>query len=233
MERRWKVLLVVSVAVFMVSLDLFIVNIAFPEVARTSPAPTSRSSRGSSTPTRSSSRRCSSRRGGCADRVGRRRGFLPASALFLAGSTLSGWRRRSRRSSPRGSLQATGAAFLVPTSLALLLPEFPPAERSAAIGIWAAVGGVAAATGPPWAGCSSRCRWRLVFLVNVPVGLVAAFYAVRLLRETKDESALWPDWIGTAMLTVGIGSLALGAGQGAGLGLGRARRRCSPSSCRW
>ena len=209
MERRWKVLVVVSVAVFMASLDLFIVNIAFPEIAR--------DFAGADVAQLSWVLNAYAivfaallvASGRVSDRVGRRRGFLVGLGLFLIGSTLSGLAPSLETLVLARIVQATGAAFLVPTSLALLLPEFPPAERSAAIGIWAAVGGIAAATGPPVGGLLVEVSWRLVFLVNVPVGLVAAYFAVRLLRETKDESALWPDWVGTALLTFGVGSLAL------------------------
>ena len=87
---------------------------------------------------------------------------------------------RSAPPRPRSSVlvgarvvQAAGAAFMVPTSLGLLLPEFPPAQRATAVGAWAAVGGVAAAAGPPIGGLLVEASWRWVFLVNIPVGLVA------------------------------------------------------------
>src|SRR5947209_5720101 len=85
-------------------------------------------------------------------------------------------------------VQAIGAAFMLPTSLGLLLPEFPPEKRGAAVGIWAAVGGVAAAAGPPVGGLLVQAGWRWVFIVNVPIGAIALIAAARLLREVRDST---------------------------------------------
>jgi MFS family permease len=104
-----------------------------------------------------------------------------------------------------------GAASLFPTSLALLLPEFPPAERRTAVAIWAAVGGVAAAAGPPIGGLLVQAGWQLVFLVNVPIGVVLLVFAVRILTEAREPAGTpRPDLGSAGLLTVAIGSLALG-----------------------
>ena len=71
-------------------------------------------------------------------------------------------------------LQAAGAALLVPTSLGLLLPEFPLERRATATALWGAVGGVAAATGPSLGGLLIEWGdWRLVFFVNLVLGAAA------------------------------------------------------------
>jgi len=210
MERRWQVLAVVSVAVFMAGLDLFIVNIAFPDIER--------DFKGSSVATISWVLNAYAivfaallvPAGRLADRVGRRRAFLAGLLVFVAGSVLCGVAPSVVTLVAARVLQAVGAAFLLPTSLALLLPEFPPQERAAAIGIWAAAGGVAAAAGPPLGGLLVEASWRWVFLVNVPVGLGAYIFAARLLRESRDERQERPDLVGTAVLTITIGLLALG-----------------------
>jgi EmrB/QacA subfamily drug resistance transporter len=208
--RQTKVLLVVSIAVFMASLDLFIVNIAFPEIARDF---------GDADVAELSwvlnayaivFAALLVAAGRLADRVGRKRGFLAGLVLFLIGSALSGIAPSVETLVAARVLQATGAAVLIPTSLALLLPEFAAADRAKAIGIWAAVGGIAAAAGPPVGGLLVEASWRLVFLVNVPVGLVAIVVAARVLRESRDERAEWPDWLGTLALTGAIAALALG-----------------------
>ncbi|HEX8121797.1 MAG TPA: DHA2 family efflux MFS transporter permease subunit [Solirubrobacteraceae bacterium] len=208
--RRWRVLLVVSIAVFMASLDLFIVNIAFPEIAK--------DFSGADVAELSWVLNAYAivfaallvAAGRLADRLGRRRAFLGGLLLFVSASALCGIAPSIETLVAARVIQAIGAAVLLPTSLALLLPEFDAQERATAIGIWAAVGGVAAATGPPLGGLLVEASWRLVFLVNLPVGLLAAFYGARILRETRDESARWPDWLGTALLTGSIGALALG-----------------------
>jgi len=210
LERRWKVLIVVSVAVFMASLDLFIVNIAFPDIRADF---SSASIAGLSWVLNAYTIVFAALlvpAGRLADRFGRRRAFLTGLGVFLAGSALCGLAPTLPALVAARVLQAVGAATLMPASLGLLLPEFPPHERAAAIGVWAAVGGVAAAAGPPLGGLLVESSWRLVFLVNLPVGAIAAFYGARLLVETRDETERgWPDLIGTAVLIAGVGALAL------------------------
>jgi EmrB/QacA subfamily drug resistance transporter len=211
MERRWRVLIVVSIAVFMATLDVFIVNIAFPSIHS--------DLRGSSIAGLSWVLNAYAivfaallvPSGRLADRFGRRRGFLVGMLIFVTGSALCGAAPSVATLVAARVVQATGAAILLPTSLALVLPEFVAEERAAAIGVWAAAGGVAAAAGPPLGGLLVEATWRLVFLVNVPIGLAAALYAARILVESRDESQRrLPDLLGTAVLTIAIGALALG-----------------------
>jgi EmrB/QacA subfamily drug resistance transporter len=209
MERRWQILTVVSVAVFMVSLDLFIVNIAFPHIAGdfdgARPAAMSWVLNAYAIVIAA----LMIPAGRMADRAGRKRTFLAGMLLFAAGSALCGAAPSLAVLVTARVVQAAGAALLVPTSLALLLPEFEPAERPAAIGIWAAVGGIAAAAGPPLGGLLVEASWRLVFIVNVPVALGAVYYGRRLLRESRDEAQLRPDLLGAALLAAAVGALAL------------------------
>jgi EmrB/QacA subfamily drug resistance transporter len=208
-KRRWRVLAVVSVAVFMASLDLFIVNIAFADIGRDfSGASTAALSWVLNTyaivfaaalvPA-----------GRLADRFGHRRGFLLGCLVFVLGSALCGLAPSLEVLVGARMLQALGAALVTPTSLALLLPEFPPEQRAVAIGAWAAVGGIAAAFGPPLGGVLVEASWRLVFLVNVPVGLGAVIVGVRLLRESRDEAGSLPDLLGTAVLAASVAAVAL------------------------
>ena len=223
MQRQWKVLTLVSVGVFMVSLDLFIVNVAFPKIEA--------DFHGSSISSVSwvlnayaivlAALMVSA--GRLADRHGRRRAFLWGLAVFVLGSALCGAAPSVGALVVARVLQAAGAALLLPTSLALLLPEFEPAKRPAAIGIWAAIGGLAAAAGPPIGGVLVQASWRLVFLVNVPVGLVAFAYGLRVLRESRDESQERPDMLGSALIVLGIGVLALGLVKAPAWGWGSAR----------
>lgn len=209
MERRWQVLTVVSVAVFIVSLDLFIVNLAFPHIAAdfdgASPAAVSWVLNAYAIVIAA----LMVPAGRMADRAGRKRAFLAGLILFAAGSALCGVAPSIETLVAARVVQAAGAALLAPTSLALLLPEFSAAQRPAAIGIWAAVGGIAAAAGPPLGGLLVEASWRLVFLVNVPVALVAVWFGYRLLRESRDEAPGRPDLVGSAILAAAIGLLAL------------------------
>jgi EmrB/QacA subfamily drug resistance transporter len=214
MPRRWKVLALVSIGVFMVSLDLFIVNIAFPKIEG--------DFAGSSVSTISwvlnayaivlAALMVSA--GRLADRHGRRRAFLWGMGIFVFGSALCGAAPSVGTLIGARVIQAVGAALMLPTSLALLLPEFEPKERSHAIGIWAAIGGLAAAAGPPVGGLLVEISWRLVFLVNVPIGLAAIVYGMRLLQESRDEQQERPDLVGSGLIVAAIGVLALGLVKG-------------------
>lgn len=210
MEHKSKVLAVVSVAVFMAGLDLFIVNIAFPDIVREyDEAGISATSWVLNAYTIVFAALLIPA-GRLADRIGRKRAFLGGLVGFVVGSALCGVAPSIETLVGARILQAIGAAFILPTSLALLLVEFPPAERAAAIGIWAAIGGVAAAVGPPLGGLLVEVDWRLIFFVNIPVGLGAFAVALPLLRESADPEQEPADPLGTALLTAAIGLLVLG-----------------------
>jgi MFS family permease len=116
-------------------------------------------------------------------------------------------------------IQAMGAALITPTSLALLLPAFPAKERGLAVGIWAAIGAVAASLGPTVGGLLAPVSWRLVFFVNVPVGLVCAVGTILLVPGRHDaEPGPLPDWLGASVLALAIAALSLDIVEGAGWG---------------
>ena len=224
MKHQWKVLIVVSAAVFMSSLDLFIVNIAFPDIER--------DFGGTSLGTLSWILNAYAivfaallvPAGRTADRLGRKRAFIAGVTVFTGASALSAAAPTVELLIAARVLQALGAAAVFPTSLALLLPEFPPAQRRTAVSIWAAVGGVAAAAGPPVGGLLVQAGWQLVFLVNVPIGIVLLVFAVRILRETREPAgAPAPDLAGAALLTAAIGSLTFGIVKAADWGWGDTR----------
>jgi EmrB/QacA subfamily drug resistance transporter len=158
-----------------------------------------------------------------ADRTGRKRAFLGGLALFSAASAACAASPSVGVLVAARVVQAVGAAFLLPTSLGLLLPEYPPEKRGAAVGVWAAAGGVAAAAGPPVGGLLVQAGWRWVFIVNVPIGLAAFVAAARLLRETADDTHARPDLAGALLFTVAIASLTLGIIKGQEWGWASAR----------
>jgi EmrB/QacA subfamily drug resistance transporter len=108
-------------------------------------------------------------------------------------------------------IQAVGGAILTPASLALVLPEFAVEKRSAAIGIWGAVGGISAASGPMVGGfLVDTFGWHSVFLVNVPFCLLAFVVGLKLLRESRDETApRTVDYFGALLVVLGVGLLTL------------------------
>src|SRR4051795_1540064 len=187
--RRWKVLAVVSAAVFMSSLDLFIVNIAFPDIHADFPET---SLAGLSWILNAYAIVFAALlvpMGRSADRLGRRRSFLAGLALFTLASALCAAAPSVPLLVAARIVQAVGAAAVFPTSLALVLPEFPADERRTAVAAWAAVGGVAAAAGPPLGGVLVQAGWQLVFLVNVPIGIALLAVASRMLHEQREDAS--------------------------------------------
>lgn len=220
MARRWLVLLVTSVAVFMALLDVTIVNIAFPDIRRTfahdSLADLSWVLNAYSVLFAAALVPA----GRLADRLGRKRLFLAGILLFLAASVTSGLAGSLSVLVVARAVQAIGAAILLPTSLSLVLPEFPIQQRALVTSLWAATGAIAAATGPSLGGALVQWQsWRWVFFVNLAIGLPALLPAMRLLRERRDEQATgWPDALGALLLATGVGALALGIVKGADWG---------------
>ena len=215
MPHRYRVLVIVSVATFVASLDLFIVNIAFPSIERdftgTSDATLSWVLSAYAIVTAA----LLVPAGRLADLLGRKRLFMGGLVTFVGASALcaaapgAGWLIGAR------VLQAAGGAVLMPTSLAILLAEFPARQRGIAVAIWSATGAVAAAAGPPIGGLLVQTSWRWVFLVNLPIGLVTAVLAARVLSESRDpEGKRFPDLAGAAMLVVASSALMLAIVQG-------------------
>jgi EmrB/QacA subfamily drug resistance transporter len=209
--HKWRVLIVVSTAVFMASLDLFIVNIAFPAIERDFGGTSLASLSWILNAYAIVFAALLVPAGRTADRLGRKRSFIAGLAVFTAASALCAAAPNVELLVAARVLQAIGAASVFPTSLALLLPEFPADERRKAVSIWAAVGAVAAAAGPPIGGLLAQAGWQLVFLVNVPIGVVLLVFAIRILREAREPAGTpRPDLAGAALLTAAIAALALG-----------------------
>lgn len=215
LPHRFQVLIIVSVATFVASLDLFIVNIAFPSIERDF------AGTGDATLSWVLSAYAIVMAallvpaGRLADLLGRKRLFMAGLVTFVVASALCaaapgpGWLIAAR------VLQAAGGAILMPTSLALLLAEFPPQQRALAVAIWSATGAVAAAAGPPIGGVLVQESWRWVFLVNLPVGLVTVALAARILSESRDlEAKRVPDLLSAGLLVLASSALMLAIVQG-------------------
>ena len=104
-------------------------------------------------------------------------------------------------------VQAAGAALMTPTSLGLLLAAFPPERRDGAVRTWTAIGGLAAALGPVIGGVLVTVNWRWIFLVNVPIGLVAMLVGWWKLPEVPGHEAPRPHPFDALLVTGGIGAL--------------------------
>jgi EmrB/QacA subfamily drug resistance transporter len=222
MQRKWQVLLIVAAGVFMAGLDVFIVNIAFPQIHHDYPG-TSLSSLSwilnSYTIVFAAFLIAAGR---WSDNFGRKRSFLLGTALFTMSSAACAVSPSIGFLIGARAFQGFGAALLMPASLGLLLPEFPPGRRHVAIGAWAAIGGIAAAAGPPLGGLLVAASWRWVFLVNVPFGLLSLIIGTRVLREIRHPETIRPDFLGAGLLTMGVASLVAAIVKGPDWGWGSA-----------
>jgi EmrB/QacA subfamily drug resistance transporter len=223
------VLAVICAAVFLSNLDLFVVNVAFPDIHRALGGQLSTLSwvlngyaivfAALMVPA-----------GRLADRFSHRTGFLLGLALFTAASAACAVAPGLGTLIAARVVQAVGAAALIPTSLALLLAVTPLERRAAVVRGWAAVGGLAAALGPVVGGLLVEASWRWVFLVNVPFGLLALAVGTRVLPGRREvalkrarAASPFPDALGALILTIGIGLLALGLVQASSWGWSSAR----------
>jgi EmrB/QacA subfamily drug resistance transporter len=215
--------LVVLTGVFLSSLDLFIVNIAFPSISKTFHGEGLSSLSWVLSAYTIVFAALLVPAGRWADRTGRKRAFLLGMGIFTASSALCAVAPSLGFLIAARVLQASGGALMLPTSLGLLLPAFGPERKGAAIGLWSAVGGAAAALGPPIGGLLVQASWRWVFLVNLPFSLVALVVGVRTLKEIRDPGSHRSDLIGAGLLSLAVASLAGAIVQGSDWGWDSAR----------
>ena len=119
------------------------------------------------------------------------------------------------------SIQAIGGAALTPTSLGLILTTIPPERREFSIRIWAVTGSLGAVAGPALGGLLVSLSWRWIFVVNVPIGLVAVLLTMRNVPDVRhNRDARIPDLLGGALLIAAVGALALALVKGPSWGWG-------------
>ena len=218
------VLVIVCAGVVLASLDLFIVNVALPQMAR---------SFGSGARLGALSWVLNAYAivyasllvlfGRLADRYPRKLGFLVGVAVFVAASAACAAATSLAMLIAFRVAQAAGAALLTPTSLGLILATFPAERRQSAVRTWTAAGGVAAALGPAVGGILVAASWRWVFLVNLPIGVAALVAAGRLLPDVPGHPIPWPDGLSALLITAGVGALTLGLVEGGTWGWGSTR----------
>ncbi|HEX3779484.1 MAG TPA: MFS transporter [Pseudonocardiaceae bacterium] len=200
-------LLMTGAGQFLATLDLFIVNIAFPDIRTSFPGTDTQTLSWVLTAYGIVFAALLVPAGRLADVYGRRRVFRLGMLIFTLASAgcaaapsvgvLIGFR----------AVQAIGAALMVPTSLGLLLASFPADRHRRVVGIWAAIGSVAASCGPPIGGFLLVAGWRWIFLVNLPVALTALVLGRRLPEQRHPGDGRLPDLFGAALLAAGIAGL--------------------------
>src|SRR5579871_213807 len=145
--------------------------------------------------------------GAAGDHYGRRRLFLAGIGLFLAASLVCATAPTLPIILAARAVQGIGAAMLMPNSLALLGAGFDEDSKDEAIGTWAAVGALATAVGPLIGGwLVDTVGWRTIFLLNLPVGLAAAWLALRFVPESRElRRGARLDLFGALLGTVSLG----------------------------
>ncbi|HTW13166.1 MAG TPA: DHA2 family efflux MFS transporter permease subunit [Solirubrobacteraceae bacterium] len=120
------------------------------------------------------------------DRFGRKRMFITGIALFTLASAGSALATTTSLLIATRALQGVGAAIVTPLTLTLLADAFPPERRGIALGVWSGISGTAVALGPLVGGAMIQiANWHWIFWINVPVGLVLAPVAARMLHESR------------------------------------------------
>ena len=210
MARKWWTLIAVSVATFMLLLDITVVNVALPQI---------RDDLGGSFSDLQwvvdayalTLAALVLTAGSLADRLGRRRLFVWGLGIFSAASLLCGLAPDPTFLNIARALQGIGGAVMFAVSLALLAQEFPAGrERANAMGIYGATIGVAVAIGPLVGGAlTDGLGWQSIFYLNVPIGLTAIGVTFARLRESRDPNATRVDWPGVATFSAALFMLVL------------------------
>jgi EmrB/QacA subfamily drug resistance transporter len=210
MERKWWTLIAVSVATFMLLLDITVVNVALPSI---------RDDLGASFSDLQwvvdayalTLAALVLTAGSLADRLGRRRLFGAGLAIFSGASLLCALAPDPTFLNLARAVQGIGGAVMFAVSLALIAQEFPAGrERGMAMGVYGATIGIAAAFGPLLGGgLTDALGWRSIFYLNVPIGLAATAITYLKLRESRDPNATRVDWPGVATFSGALFLLVL------------------------
>ena len=209
-RRRWLILVVLALSVFLVVVDNTIVNVALPTLSR---------DLGASTTELQWIVDAYSlvfaglllAAGGLGDRIGRKGTMQVGLVIFAVTSVLGAFSTSSGQLITARALMGIGAALVFPATLAILTNVFTdPTERAKAIGAWSAVSGMAVAFGPVTGGfLLEHFWWGSVFLVNVPIVVVALVAGWFLVPTSKDPESGRFDVLGTVLSISGVGLLVL------------------------
>ena len=196
LERKWWTLIAVCTAIFMLLLDITVVNVALPDIQRS--LHSSFSDLQWVVDAYSLTLAAFLLTAGVVgDIYGRRAVFASGLALFSVASLVCGLSTDSLMLNLARAVQGVGGAIMFATSLALIAQAFQGRDRGTAFGIYGGVIGGAVAVGPLVGGAiTSAIGWRWIFFVNVPIGVVAIFITLTRIAKSKDTTQRHVDWVG-------------------------------------
>ncbi len=224
MARKWWTLMAVSVATFMLLLDITVVNTALPSISRDLHASFNDLQWVIDAYTLALAAIVLTA-GSLADRLGRRAVFAAGLAIFALSSLAAGLAPDAAVLNIARALEGIGGAAMFAVSLALVAQEFPAGrERGTALGIYGATIGISVAIGPLVGGAvTAGLGWRWVFFINVPVGIAALAVTYLKVRESRNPDATRVDWLGLLTLSGGLFLLVLALLRGNDNGWGSAQ----------
>ena len=216
--RRWWILAVLCLSLLIVGIDGTIVNVALPSLVRELGASSSQLQWivDAYTLVFASFLLVA---GSTGDRYGRKPTLLVGLVIFGGGSLASALAGSAGVLILTRAVQGFGAAFIMPSTLSILTNVFPPAERGRAIGIWAGISGLGVAIGPITGGyLLEHFWWGSIFLVNVPIIIVAVAGTLLIVPNSRDEHAPALDLVGTVLSVLTLLTLLYGIIEGPGRG---------------
>ncbi|WP_199589315.1 MFS transporter [Blastococcus sp. TF02A-26] len=204
---RWWTLAAVCTGVFMLLLDVTIVNVALPDISVELDASLSGLQWVIDAYALSLAALLLTA-GSLADLFGRRKVFLVGLGLFTLGSLACGLAQDITFLCLARAFQGIGGAAMFATALALLSSAFTGRERGVAFGAFGATTGVAVAVGPVLGGVlTSGISWRWIFFVNIPICIAAVAITLLKVRESQDPRAGRPDWFGFVSFSLALAAL--------------------------
>jgi EmrB/QacA subfamily drug resistance transporter len=196
LDSKWWTLIAVSVAIFMLLLDITVVNVALPDIQRSLHS-TFQDLQWVVDAYALTLAAFLLTAGSLADLLGRRRVFVAGLVVFTASSAVCGLSSSSLMLNLARGAQGVGGAMMFATSLALIAQAYSGRDRGTAFGVFGAVTGAAVAVGPLVGGIiTSGIGWEWIFFVNVPIGIVAVFMTLSRVAESRDPQATGVDWAG-------------------------------------
>ena len=149
--------------------------------------------------------------GSMGDRYGRRIVFIIGVAVFASASAWCGFASNIGQLIAARAVQGSGAALLIPGSLAIISNSFPEEDRGRAIGTWSGFSAITAAIGPMLGGwLVETVSWRAVFFINLPIAILVIIISLRYVPESSNPAEGRLDWFGAILATLGLGALVYG-----------------------